>query len=500
LPQPTLIAAKGKDWFSVENWRNSPQQMPTILSPELTPSPSPKPAGSPNLEGVKPRRRRRRGKASIEEDSTSFIVRCAIGGATGCQTEQVLSHLQSCGIAPTEHFTVPSPRPILAKRTESGDDVASSPIPTGLSNPEVEISPLIASSGASPVVEAGTGGELPPMMPEIALPPSLSASLLETHALLYLILVDAAVSDACVSVLTSQYPYTAVEKVLRKSDQRNATLVIKNLPFSLRPERLHDELQKLQFPPSYMRLLRNDRGIFKSVVFVKFPTRDVAEKSKLEMERFLVAGKPLKVEFKKRCKDPAAATEPTSTEPPAEKTPQTKPQEAAKLKREEQSPAMCAALEQLVREIKGSKDVEGFSYQRSALTREEQRFLRQICATQNVLFDQTTELITVRRKAVPLEHKEPRRSPGMRPATTTPTMGSSPPPLPLPPPEQPMNDSFTGTGSFSSLTGASAFKGIKHWKESRNSTTPGNRTLPIHRCLGPLDLPPFAAGRGCPPK
>eukprot|EP00756_Hemistasia_phaeocysticola_P031094 Hpha_TRINITY_DN16332_c0_g2::TRINITY_DN16332_c0_g2_i1::g.60859::m.60859 len=87
-------------------------------------------------------------------------------------------------------------------------------------------------------------------------------------------------------------------------EQRNSTLVLKNLPFALRHDNLITSLRLLGVRPAYTRYYHDERGMFKGIAFIKFLCRAAAERAKFQIEQMEVAGRRVRVEFKN--KSPAA--------------------------------------------------------------------------------------------------------------------------------------------------------------------------------------------------
>lgn len=243
-------------------------------------------------------------------------------------------------------------------------------------------------------------------------------------------------AESGIKEILKRWPDASVYVTSRKRSSLNACLVLKGLPFTTKCEKLSEELQLLSHKPSYVRLLRGERGVFKCVVFVKYRSRAVAEQCKLELERVVVGTRPLKVEFKKKHK-------------------------------EGEQISLFAALEQHVKDLRSSREHEGFFYSRGALSKEEVKYLRHLCGLYELTLESSADQITVKRRFTD------RPSPTLKPHLTT------PPWVPATP------------GSLHPMD----FRGIRHWKEMRQTTN----TLGIVRPLGPSDgIVPFAAGRGRP--
>ena len=195
--------------------------------------------------------------------------------------------------------------------------------------------------------------------------------------------------------------------------------------------------------------------MFKCIVFIKYPSAITADIAKVELERFMLGGKPIKVEYKKRARRYIAA------EPGAADTAQTQ-------------------LTDLVNELKVSKENEAFTFPKGVLSKDEQKFLKGLCASHDLIFE-APDAVTVRRKQIPSQ--EAGRSPSMRPAQTPPWQPATP-----------------GSLAPQDASGGLNFRGIRAWKETRanGQNFALGQGLPIARPKGPGDIEPFGAGRGRP--
>lgn len=433
LPTPQFIPLKkGKECFAVPSWRlDSPAMKPT------TAPPPPPPQGSPQTRaGVSPglhpseqeahSAKKSRGKggrtekgnvAAAEPTADDFFVRfitCAPDFVKVHDVE-VFCASQASELKPLRILDIGSPRSVPLKRLE-GDEAGNSPA----THPADALAPPTAQ---------------------------------ESGRLICLLYAEQAHAEAASKALLGKWPAATTEVVNRRRTLLNASLVIKGLPFATRCDLLAEELDKLAHKPSYVRLHRGERGVFKCVVFVKYSDRLVAEQSKLELERLIVGNRPLKVEFKKKAKDEAAAGG--------------------------KAPSLLASLDQLVRDLRVSKENEGFTFGRSQLAKEEIRYLKQISLTYDLLFELSVDSVTVKRKLPAAGEPKPQPSPALRPVTTPQWAPATP-------------------GSLLPMD----FRGIRHWKELRqaNAGVGGSATavLGIIRPIGPHDVPAFASGRGRP--
>lgn len=404
MSTPQLIPLKrGKECLAVQSWRDSPSVRPSNPATTIPQSPT------PNSDDRKVVKRKTKSKPGQQEDNfDDYILKCVIPGVS--QTE-IEAFLASGDAKPHRVLDIGNPRAVPLKRFEMDAECAKDSF------------------------DDNDDGSLPPMV----LPPSAPSSVLENGHLICLMFAENEIAQKASSLLSKKWTQSVTEIFSRRRASLNASLVIKGLPFTTQCERLVEELEKLTYKPSYVRLHRGERGVFKCVVFVKYANRMVAEHSKLELERLVVGSKPLKVEFKKKSRD------------------------------EGQKSSSMASLEQVVRDLRVSKENEGFFYTRSQLSKEEVKYLRQLALSYDLLFESNSENITVKRK---LPGDKP--SPALRPSGATPQWVPATP------------------GSLLPMD----FRGIRHWKEMRQSTA--SSMLGIVRPLGPGDVPPFAKGRGRP--
>jgi hypothetical protein len=344
-----------------------------------------------------------------------FILKIAVGGVSPFEVEQFLSREE---VKPQRFMDIGVPRILPLKR----DDVG-----------KVEDTSCDQGTHRSPSPPPAEGE-----IPEMVLPPSVPAKALETEHLLAALYGEQDVAERAAKLLSRKWPHAAFEISSRRRSSLNATLVIKGLPFATNCEKLVEEIARLQHKPSYFRMHRSERGVFKCVVFVKFTTRAAAEYSKLELERLVVGSRSLRVEFKKKFRAD---------------------QDSDRF-------VQLAGLEQAVRELRQSTTHEGFFYSKGSVSKEEVKYLKQLCVSYDLLFDASGDQVTVKRK---IASDTTKRSPALRPVSSTPSWSPATP------------------GSLLPMD----FKGIRHWKEVRQAAS-----LQIERPIGPGDVPPFGAGRG----
>lgn len=479
---------KGRECFAVQSWRESPSLKPASspapppppLPPPLTPPPTP---NSDATDSSGKRKPRGRGKSLTDGSSPQtgpapppppppsaaatkdplfedFYLRCVVPGVALDEVEQLLLKHD---LKPLKALNIGKPRAVPLKRF---DDSKESSSPTG--GDAIKNTPKSAATPAAVVRDAGdpdnsnSTGSTPPSMN--MLPPNVPANLLATEHLWCLLYAEQEPANQAAACIAKKWPNTAVTEVVpRKRSSLNASLVIKGLPFTVRSEKLVEELEHLSFKPSYVRLHRGERGVFKCVVFVKYNSRSAAEVCKLELERLLVGSRPLKVEFKKKYKEELAAAA-------AAAAPYGGGSAVAGASR-----TSVAVLEQAVRDLRFSSEHEGFFFTRTSLGKDDVKYLKHLAQSFDMTFEGTAEVVTVKRRMV-----VEKPSPALRPAAAP---GSTPPWVPATPGTlQPME-----------------FRGIRHWKEMRlASAATGGTALGIVRPVEPGTVPAFGSGRGRP--
>ncbi|RNF12603.1 uncharacterized protein Tco025E_06419 [Trypanosoma conorhini] len=520
--------AKQKEMFAISSWRDSPQtaasMQPMVLSPAALPEAQSEKDGASPSKGGHRSRRGRRGKNRLsqrQQDLDDFFVNCVL--PKGVSFATLNSELNCNATTPLRAYDVGTPRVLFARRncgmpsgaTEqgsaeqaSGIDAANSTaagtttpappvLPAGsdssinnnnnnaaaacaapaseagapilapaaapdvsaevatrgdlttltrkLSHNAVTLSPfrtpMALAPGATPMTPADDSDESPGggLPPDLVLPPSVPSEILSRGHLISLLYAESSEAEKASEWLQKKWPQATVMVVARNRSILNASLVLKGLPSLSKTERIIEEVEKVTpQKPSYIRLHRSERGVFKNVVFVKYPNREVAEESKLRLERFFIGSRQLKVEFKKKEKGAAERERETS-------------------------------LQHLVRDLRVSTEHEGFVCQRSELSKDELKLLKQLCHSYGLSFDLTEQKVTVKR----ILPGGDRHSPALRPGHNTQLNWGQPTPGAL----RPMD-----------------FKGIRHWGELRSSYA----SLGIARPKGPYTVPAFSPGRGRP--
>lgn len=403
LPTPTFIPIRKKECLSVASWRST--------SPE------------PN--------------ASKAEEIPFFVRVAVIPPVTA---EAIMkAALRSLGNEPYHAFVVGPVQQIATRKKGQGDQ------PNGTEKGN-SVSPQMNS------VEASHPEEEEEELPEMALPPAIPNT---TPMQVIRVARNQVAEDLKRDLLAALGPNTIVTLTASENDQRLPTLIVKGVPFNVSAEHFLAQLESLTHSPCHLRLARGDRGMFKSVMYIKYPSAVAAEIAKVELERIMNGAQPLKVEHKKRTRR-LVMNDPTAEE------------------------ASHAQLTDLVDELRVSKENEAFTFPRGVLSKEEQKFLKGLCAAHDLIFE-APDAVTVRRKVIPQE--KPGVSPSPKPMTTPPWSIATPGSLA---PKDTLN-----------------FRGIRSWKEARETTAgTGNyklgQGLPFKRPLGPGDAPAFAAGRGRP--
>ncbi|EAN97924.1 putative RNA-binding protein 38 [Trypanosoma cruzi] len=521
--------AKQKEMFAISSWRDSPQTaaaaQPMVPSPAILPEAQCDKDGASQVKGGHRSRRGRRGKNRLvqrQQDVDDFFLNCVL--PKGVSFATLNSELQCNATMPLRAYDIGTPYALFTRRncgalsggmepgnTENasgsgatataatgtkapmppgGDHssstnnntnnhnpnttntvtIAAADARIGTSSSEAEAAvvaiasgdglatttkksnhpavtfspfrtPMVGASGAAVLTPADDSddspGDAPP--PDLVLPPSVPSEILSKGHLISLLYAESGEAEKTSEWLQKKWPQATVMVVARNRSILNSSLVLKGLPSLAKTERIIEEVEKvIPQKPSYIRLHRGERGVFKNVVFVKYPNREVAEESKLRLERFFIGSRQLKVEFKKREKGTA--------------------------ERESE-----ASLQQLVRDLRVSTEHEGFIYQRSDLTKDELKLLKQLCHSYGLSFDLSEQKVTVKR----ILPGNDRQSPALRPSQTT-----------------PLNWTQATPGALRPMD----FKGIRHWGEMRSKYS----SLGIARPKGPHDVPPFASGRGRP--
>lgn len=284
----------------------------------------------------------------------------------------------------------------------------------------------IASEGTIPTTTTSDGASLSHPAPPSVPPPSLTlcttstlgSSLLSGASAPRVVLPPGIPQDFQVVALFAEeseaihlqvflkqrFRSIKTQLVPRSRSVLNASLVLKGLPSLHKSETILAALQEqLCHVPSYVRLHRSERGVFKNVMFIKYPNRGIAEDCKLILERFYLGARPLKVEFKKKSKPeaslPVGGSGSGNGKASTTTTPRTQPTTAPShgpgnggksgtppTPNATSSSAAAAApsdtpqlLEKLIRELRVSTENEGVRLRRQDLRKEDLRVLKQLC-------------------------------------------------------------------------------------------------------------------------
>jgi hypothetical protein len=347
-----------------------------------------------------------------------------------------------------------APRAIAKGQTPQGGPADAPPIDS--MSPGVSPSTRTNDPPMPPPLESSPGGGMPAM----SLPPALSETLIQSSALQCIVLRDPKVAAEIVKKIQKTCE-NGVSETLVRPYPATCTVVLKGVPLSIKHDRLWHELSSLQSAvPSYLRFHRNDRGLFKNVVYVKFASPVDAELGRLELERFSVSGRPLKVELKK--------PKPTTVEESAR---------AEAARREDLKVALISALDSYAAELIKSTENEGFSLPKNAISKDDQKYLRGICQANEFSMDIGAAVITVKKRI------NKSVSPGAGPARTPPFNPATP---------------STHAADAAEIAGMQ-FRGIRHWREQRAGISGQQAPLGLHRPLGPSDgVAPWGTGRGRP--
>jgi hypothetical protein len=245
------------------------------------------------------------------------------------------------------------------------------------------------------------------------------------------------------------------------------------------------------FIPSYFRLLRNERGVFRNALFLRFKSQAKAEISMMYLERLNLCGRRIRVEHKKQSRSSIVKDTNTPTAPvaPTTTTAAAAPTTGVIISNTE---IMEANINDLLRRY----DRDGFSYPKRLLTEKDLKFLTDLVAAHELTFETGNTTVSVIR---------PRKSGGTSSSTSlpppassaslankqvSPALGSSTPPwAPQTPPLAPKSyhanpnvnsNNTNGNGlanaSFSEKleSGTMTFRGLRHWKEQRAAAASEN--------------------------
>eukprot|EP01064_Diplonema_japonicum_P023319 TRINITY_DN33756_c0_g1_i1.p1 TRINITY_DN33756_c0_g1~~TRINITY_DN33756_c0_g1_i1.p1 ORF type:complete len:521 (+),score=106.82 TRINITY_DN33756_c0_g1_i1:83-1564(+) len=177
----------------------------------------------------------------------------------------------------------------------------------------------------------------------------------------------------------------------------HSTLVLKNLPFQLKHETLMDEMTRMACRPTYIRYYHDEKGMFKGIAFVKFPSRTEAEKGRYQLDQLVMHGRKVRVEFKhKQAKTDGPARGISLEAPPEGKSPPPQPTTYVPLPDEEPDMETEERVLDLQfrtfmssenRELVLPKSVEGAQY------------IKKLCNRYHVRWDYQKEVTIVKKNA-----------------------------------------------------------------------------------------------------
>ncbi|CCD13460.1 unnamed protein product [Trypanosoma congolense IL3000] len=459
---------KQKEMFVVSSWRDSPKTSTPIpalaanqpISPALLPAAQFEKEGEQQGKTQRPRKgkgRSRNQPSQRQPDVEDFFVN--IIPPPGVTFANLKEELRLCSATPLHIYDIGLPYTLSCRKSAGGSGVSDAH--NGIVAPRTDgnqtlgegINPRLSVADVSPSQTPNTNASAAagdcandmasPVMPGISLPPSIPSEIMNKGYLISILFAESTESGKISEMLKKKWPEATVSVVPRNRSILNASLVLKGLPNLTKTELVIEELDKIMpHKPSYIRLHRGERGVFKSVIFIKYPNREIAEECKLRLERIYLGPRPLKVEFKKK--------------------------EKSSVEKEE-----GVTLQQLVRDLRVSVEHEGFRYQRSDLNKDDLKTLKQLCNSYGLSFELDDHTLTVRR----ILPQSGRPSPALRPHLNGSPMRTLNATLPTPGTLEPMD-----------------FRGIRHWRE----LTTQRVTLGIVRPKEPGSVSPFASGRGRP--
>lgn len=86
------------------------------------------------------------------------------------------------------------------------------------------------------------------------------------------------------------------------SEFKNVTLVLKNLPFQLKQEKLEELLNGFKFKPQNVSYLYDPSGMFRGMAFVKYKEIEHATRVFEEMNDMDIMGRRVRIEYKRKTK------------------------------------------------------------------------------------------------------------------------------------------------------------------------------------------------------
>lgn len=86
------------------------------------------------------------------------------------------------------------------------------------------------------------------------------------------------------------------------SEFKNVTLVLKNLPFQLKQEKLEEILNGFKYKPQNVSYLYDPSGMFRGMAFVKYKETEHATRVFEEMNDMDILGRRVRIEYKRKTK------------------------------------------------------------------------------------------------------------------------------------------------------------------------------------------------------
>ncbi|PRP81807.1 hypothetical protein PROFUN_10796 [Planoprotostelium fungivorum] len=93
------------------------------------------------------------------------------------------------------------------------------------------------------------------------------------------------------------------------SDYKNSTLVLKNLPFQLKQERLEEILNSVDVKPMNVSYLYDNNGMFRGMAFVKYKEIGQGTKVFQALNGMDINGRKLRIEYKRKVKEASVLQE-----------------------------------------------------------------------------------------------------------------------------------------------------------------------------------------------
>jgi len=92
----------------------------------------------------------------------------------------------------------------------------------------------------------------------------------------------------------------------QKIAEKNNTLVLKNLPFNLKTEKLQEILNNFEVRPTSVNYHVDASGMFRGMAFAKYKNIDESSKAYELLNGLEVAGRKIRVEFKRKSSNASA--------------------------------------------------------------------------------------------------------------------------------------------------------------------------------------------------